>query len=138
MAKTKTPTGKSLAPGSFADNPNGLEELLANMKPGSTLESLEEVGLSSTRAKAAEAELVRQMAIAEKEEERVQIRWAPDPLHTIQRAAAMAGVPYQTYIKMVAFRQAVADIQSAEAIAAAKTFALPPVGGRKAAQIKQD
>ena len=48
-------------------------------------------------------------------EARVNIRWNEAPLRVIQRAAEIAGVPYQTYIKMVAYRQAIADLQAATA-----------------------
>jgi hypothetical protein len=34
----------------------------------------------------------------------------------IKRAAAMYGVPYQTYLKEAAFRQAIADLHRAEEV----------------------
>lgn len=50
------------------------------------------------------------------EETRVNFRWGKTQVDTVKRAAALAGVPYQTYIKQVAFRQAVADLRSAEGV----------------------
>ena len=37
-------------------------------------------------------------------------------MDTVKRAAALAGVPYQTYIKQIVFRQAVADLRAAEGV----------------------
>jgi predicted DNA binding CopG/RHH family protein len=34
----------------------------------------------------------------------------------VKRAAAIIGVPYQTYLKQVVFKQALADIEHAEAV----------------------
>ena len=50
------------------------------------------------------------------EETRVNFRWGKAQVDTVKRAAALAGVPYQTYIKQVAFRQAVADLRAAEGV----------------------
>ncbi len=50
------------------------------------------------------------------EETRVNFRWGKVQVDTVKRAAALAGVPYQTYIKQVAFRQAVADLRAAEGV----------------------
>ena len=36
----------------------------------------------------------------------------------VKRAAAILGVPYQTYLKQVVFRQALADIEQATAVLA--------------------
>lgn len=43
-------------------------------------------------------------------EERVSMRWEGHALGVVRRAAALAGVPYQTYVKQVAFRQALTDL----------------------------
>lgn len=75
-----------------------------------SLESLEELGISPANAQAAEAKLERQLA--QVEEERVNMRWARSPLNLIRQAAELAGVPYQTYIKMTVFRQAVEDLNA--------------------------
>lgn len=46
----------------------------------------------------------------------VTLRWGKDQIAVVKRAAALIGVPYQTYLKQVVFRQAVADIEQAEAV----------------------
>ncbi len=50
------------------------------------------------------------------EETRVNFRWGKLQVDTVKRAAALAGVPYQTYMKQVVFRQAVADLRAAEGV----------------------
>ena len=50
------------------------------------------------------------------EEARVNFRWGKLQVDTIKRAASLSGVPYQTYIKQVVFRQAVADLRAAEGV----------------------
>ncbi len=52
-------------------------------------------------------------------EARVNMRWNQAALRVIQQAAENAGVPYQTYIKMVTYRQALADLRDAKAASAA-------------------
>jgi predicted DNA binding CopG/RHH family protein len=49
-------------------------------------------------------------------EARVNFRWGLPQVEVIKRAADLAGVPYQTYIKQVVFRQAVEDLKSAAAV----------------------
>ena len=46
----------------------------------------------------------------------VTLRWGKQQIAVIKRAAALMGVPYQTYLKQVVFRQALADIERAEAV----------------------
>ncbi len=46
----------------------------------------------------------------------VTLRWGRGQIAVVRRAAAILGVPYQTYLKQVVFRQAVADIEHAEAV----------------------
>lgn len=46
----------------------------------------------------------------------VTLRWGKEQIGVVKRAAAILGVPYQTYLKQVVFRQAVADIEQAEAV----------------------
>ena len=56
---------------------------------------------------------IRQMiaeADAEILEHRVWIRWPQDSLYIIKRVAAAMGVPYQTYIRQVAFPAALEDM----------------------------
>jgi predicted DNA binding CopG/RHH family protein len=45
----------------------------------------------------------------------VTLRWGRQQIAVVKRAAALIGVPYQTYLKQVVFRQAVIDIERAEA-----------------------
>ena len=47
------------------------------------------------------------------DEARVNFRWGAAQVAVIKRAADLAGVPYQTYIKQVVFRQAIEDLKSA-------------------------
>ncbi len=49
-------------------------------------------------------------------EARVNFRWGREQLAFVKRAAATMGVPYQTYIKQAAFRQAAADLQTVQAV----------------------
>ncbi|MEX1021508.1 MAG: hypothetical protein WD058_00035, partial [Dehalococcoidia bacterium] len=46
----------------------------------------------------------------------VTLRWGRQQIGVVKRAAALLGVPYQTYLKQVVFRQALADIEQAEAV----------------------
>ncbi len=46
----------------------------------------------------------------------VTLRWGKGHIAVVKRAAAILGVPYQTYLKQVVFRQALADIEHAEAV----------------------
>jgi len=46
------------------------------------------------------------------DEARVNFRWGREQLAIVKRAAAVMGVPYQTYMKQVVFRQALADLQA--------------------------
>ncbi len=57
-----------------------------------------------------------EQAEREIEETRVNFRWGKLQVDTVKRAAALAGVPYQTYIKQIVFRQAVADLRAAEGV----------------------
>jgi predicted DNA binding CopG/RHH family protein len=43
----------------------------------------------------------------------VTLRWGKAQIDIVKRAAAILGVPYQTYLKQVVFRQALADIEQA-------------------------
>jgi predicted DNA binding CopG/RHH family protein len=59
------------------------------------------------------SELVSRMereADAEIASRTVTLRWGKRQIDTVKRAAALMGVPYQTYLKLVVYRQAVADI----------------------------
>ena len=60
-----------------------------------------------------EAETDRELATGS-----VTLRWGKGQIAVVKRAAAILGVPYQTYLKQVVFRQALADIEHAEAVLA--------------------
>jgi predicted DNA binding CopG/RHH family protein len=64
----------------------------------------------------AKARALIDLAERELEETRVNFRWGKLQVDTVKRAAALAGVPYQTYIKQIVFRQAVADLRAAEGV----------------------
>jgi predicted DNA binding CopG/RHH family protein len=69
----------------------------------------------SARVEAAVAQADRDLEAA-----RVNFRWGVAQVALIKRAADLAGVPYQTYIKQVVFRQAVADLKDAAALGLAE------------------
>lgn len=46
---------------------------------------------------------------------RVNFRWKRHQLDAVRRAADLAGVPYQTYIKQVLFQKSTEDIREAQA-----------------------
>ncbi|HEU0169052.1 MAG TPA: hypothetical protein VFS62_14840 [Chloroflexota bacterium] len=50
----------------------------------------------------------------------VTLRWGREQIAVVKRAAAIMGIPYQTYLKQVVFKQALADIEHAEAVLAPK------------------
>lgn len=50
----------------------------------------------------------------------VNFRWGREQVALVKRAAALVGVPYQTYLKQVVWKQAVADIREAASAAAKK------------------
>jgi predicted DNA binding CopG/RHH family protein len=63
-------------------------------------------------------ELVEQAEqdIAElKDEVQVNFRWSRGQLELVKRAAALHGVPYQTYLKQATIRQAITDLKDAAA-----------------------
>lgn len=45
----------------------------------------------------------------------ITLRWGKQQIDVVRRAAAIAGVPYQTYLKQVVFNHALEDIARAEA-----------------------
>jgi predicted DNA binding CopG/RHH family protein len=65
---------------------------------------------------AMEEETERELASRQIDEARVNFRWGREQLAFVKRAAAAIGVPYQTYIKQAAFRQAAADLQIVQAV----------------------
>jgi hypothetical protein len=46
----------------------------------------------------------------------VTLRWGREQIAVVKRAATLVGVPYQTYLKQVVFKQALVDIERAEAV----------------------
>lgn len=46
----------------------------------------------------------------------VTLQWGREQIAVVKRAAALKGVPYQTYLKHVVFKQALTDIERAEAV----------------------
>ena len=48
----------------------------------------------------------------------VTLRWGKEQIAVVKRAAAIMGIPYQTYLKQVVFKQALSDIEQADAVLA--------------------
>jgi predicted DNA binding CopG/RHH family protein len=46
----------------------------------------------------------------------VTLRWGREQIALVKRAARLIGVPYQTYLKLVVYKQALADIERVEAV----------------------
>lgn len=46
------------------------------------------------------------------DEVRINFRWGYEQLSVVKRVARKLGIPYQTYMKMVVYRQAVEDLKS--------------------------
>jgi hypothetical protein len=46
----------------------------------------------------------------------VTLRWGREQIAIIQRAAELMGIPYQTYLKHVAIKQALADLEQAQTV----------------------
>ena len=64
----------------------------------------------------AKVQVMTEQADRDIREARVNFRWGMPQLATVKRAADLLGVPYQTYIKQVVLKQAIADIRDAEAV----------------------
>lgn len=69
------------------------------------------------KLEAMEEETERELTQRPADEARVNFRWGREQLDFVRHAAAVMGVPYQTYIKQAAFRQAAVDLQSVQAVA---------------------
>lgn len=66
-----------------------------------------------------EAELYNQMielADQQNEDIRVSFRWKSKQLNIIKQASELIGIPYQTYIKTVLFKQSLEDIKKAKEV----------------------
>ena len=72
---------------------------------------LEEAPEVSEMVDRLEAEADREIAAGT-----VTLRWGKEQIAVVKRAAALIGVPYQTYMKQVVFKQALADIERAETV----------------------
>lgn len=70
----------------------------------------EEAGVSELVSRL-EAEADRELAPGS-----ITLRWGKGQIAVVKRAAAILGIPYQTYLKQVVFRQALADIEQAESV----------------------
>ncbi len=53
---------------------------------------------------------------ASRAEVRVSMRWGKAQVELVKRAAALFGMPYQTYVKQAAMRQAIADLRDLGAV----------------------
>lgn len=76
------------------------------------LVDLGDVELPVEEARTFEAKI--QQADQEVEEARVNFRWGPAQLRVVKQAAALAGIPYQTWMKTVLFQHAVEAINRAK------------------------
>ena len=98
--------------------PDDYEAMTEDQAEG-TLEEL--LGVTPERAREWDAEISARGEQSERDiasslDARVNFRWGRAQVATVKRAADMAGVPYQTYIKLVTYRQAIADLQAADAM----------------------
>jgi predicted DNA binding CopG/RHH family protein len=50
------------------------------------------------------------------EEARVNFRWGTEQIELVKKVAKLMGVPYQTYIKQVVYRQCLQDLKDAETV----------------------
>lgn len=59
-------------------------------------------------------EMMTKAADAELDATRVNFRWQREPLSLVKQVAEAMGVPYQTYMKQVLYRQALEDLSKIE------------------------
>lgn len=64
-----------------------------------------------------EAKVNRMVSEADEEDQlaRVNFRWSREALEVVKQAAALIGVPYQTFIKQAVFEHALSIIKETEA-----------------------
>ena len=64
---------------------------------------------------------------------RVNFRWGKVQVELVKRAAELVGVPYQTYIKLVVYRQAVEDLKDSHSALRRRDFSpiYAPSGARR-------
>ncbi len=65
---------------------------------------------------ASRAETAIALAESQLEKARVNFRWGALQVGLVKRAALLVGLPYQTYIKQVVWRQAVEDLKDAAVV----------------------
>jgi len=80
--------------------------------------NLGDIVLDEKTAAIAERKIAEAEAQLSKEV-RVNFRWGADQLKLVQSVAEAMGVPYQTYIKQVLYRQALCDLQTRKQIISA-------------------
>ncbi|TXI89706.1 MAG: hypothetical protein E6Q34_10160 [Burkholderiaceae bacterium] len=68
-------------------------------------------------------------ADAELDATRVNFRWQKTPLNLIKSVAAAMGIPYQTYMKQVLYRQALNDLEHIQTYSEKQNVARPPAPG---------
>ena len=78
----------------------------------------EEIADADQRVEEAERQLSEMGIGAPSDEVRVNLRWERGSLDVVRQAAQRAGVTYQTYLKQVAYRQALTDLKDAALVAA--------------------
>ena len=84
------------------------------MKKRRNYEVLEPIELSDEEAEIANKFI--EEAEKDLEEARINFRWGREQLNLVKRTANLMGVPYQTYIKQVVYRQCLQDLKDATLI----------------------
>jgi hypothetical protein len=79
------------------------------MAKRSVIRKLGSIDLS--REEATQFENQIEIAEADLAQSRVNFRWGPKQLNLVKTAATLMGIPYQTYMKQVLYRQALADFK---------------------------
>jgi predicted DNA binding CopG/RHH family protein len=78
-------------------------------------DSIKEVSLQEVSDElAAQWEEMVDEADRELGEVRIRLRWPQPEINLIRQAAARGGIPYQTYIRQAAVRQALVDLKDTE------------------------
>ena len=77
-------------------------------------------------------------ADAELDATRVNFRWQKTPLNLIKSVAAAMGIPYQTYMKQVLYRQALEDLQHIQAFAEKQSSAIAPTPAGALKPLRQE
>lgn len=76
-----------------------------------TYEVLPDAELTGDQAE--KARRLIEQADTEREEAHVTLRWGRRQLDIVRKAARLAGVPYQTYLKQVSVHRAIEDLRAA-------------------------